>query len=69
VFLFSDAVNEHNERENARVVAEATGRAQPPPPPSQSSSCEASTSNAAPAASTSRTSRLLGLLRRGGRGR
>ena len=68
MLLCSDAINEHNERENARVVAEATGRAQPRPPPSQSSSSEASTSNAAPAARTSRTSRFLGLLRRGGRG-
>lgn len=67
MFLCSDAINEHNERENARVVAEATGRTQPPPPPSQSSSGGASTSNAAPAAGTSRTRRLLGLLRRGGR--
>jgi len=30
VLLCSDAINEHNERENARVVAEATGRTQPP---------------------------------------
>ena len=67
--LCSDAINEHNERENARVVAEATGRTQPPPSASQSSSSQASTSNAAPAARTSRTSRLLGLWRRGGRGR
>jgi len=69
VFLCSDAINEHNERENARVVAEATGRTQPPPPPSQSSSCQSSTSNAAPAAGTSKTSRLLGLLRRRGKGK
>ncbi|XP_078169480.1 uncharacterized protein LOC144575453 [Carex rostrata] len=63
----ADAINEHNERENARVVAEATGRTQPPPPVSQSSSSQASTSNAAPATGTRRTSRLLGLFRRGGR--
>ena len=64
----SDAINAENERENARVVAEATSRRQPQPPPaSQSSSSQASTSTAAPAAGTKKTSRLLGLF--GCRGR
>ena len=63
MLLCSDAINEHNERENARVVAEATGRTQPPLA-TQSSSSQGSTSTAAPVAGTRKSSRLLGLFRR-----
>ena len=50
VLLCSDTINERNERENARVVAEAIGRRQPPP-----------ASTVAPAAGTRKSDCILGL--------